>query len=237
LLLPYNLTYHTSNFHGAGGIGLCALALAPIGVVATWRDISSRALALLGWLLLSGWFVTQQESRFLIPVYVLSAVFAAAGWQYATRVSPGWMSRALCGTAVGISLAYGCYMIGVARKDDVHAAVSPAFAEAQRQSRVPFYESFRYLNREPSVAKTLILDRTVPPYYLDREYVKPFGQWEERPLPSIDEPAEILAHLHEFGITHVLDVRSEVSDFRVPANTPDLKLVFECDGQRVYHVE
>src|SRR5208283_435049 len=32
LLLPFNLTYHTSNFHGAGGIGLAPLALGPIGL-------------------------------------------------------------------------------------------------------------------------------------------------------------------------------------------------------------
>jgi hypothetical protein len=237
LLLPYNLTYHTSNFYGAGGIGLCALALAPFGVVAVWREAFSRMMVLLGWMLVSVWFVTQQESRFLIPVYALAAVFAVLGWRYGVRVSPGRLSRGLCGAAVAISIVYGCYMIGISRKDDVHAAVSGSFAEKQRLRRVPFYESFRYLNGETSVQKTLILDRCVPPYYLNGSYLKPFGQWGERPLEGIDEPAEILSRLHEFGFTHVLDVHSELSDFRAPENTPDLKLVFDRPGQRVYRVE
>ena len=128
-------------------------------------------------------------------------------------------------------------MVGISRKDDVHAAVSGSFAEEQRLRRVPFYESFRYLNLETSVQKTLILDRCVPPYYLNGRYLKPFGQWGERPLEGIDEPAEILSRLHEFGFTHVLDVHSELSDFRAPENTPDLKLVFDRPGQRVYRVE
>ena len=46
LKLPFNLTYHTANFHGAGGIGLCPLALAPFGVIATRRNIFAKALAL-----------------------------------------------------------------------------------------------------------------------------------------------------------------------------------------------
>ncbi len=33
LLLPFNLTYHTANFRGAGGIGLVPLALAPFGIM------------------------------------------------------------------------------------------------------------------------------------------------------------------------------------------------------------
>lgn len=238
LLLPYNLTYHTSNFHGAGGIGLCALALAPFGVVAIWRDAFSRALVALGWLLISLWFVTQQESRFLIPVYVMGAVFAVIGWKYSERVSPGWISHRLCETVVAISLAYGCYMIGVSRKDDLRASVSASFAAEQRRARVPFYASFAYLNAEPLVRKTLILDRSVPPYYLNRDYLKPFGQWGERPLPGIDSPADILRRLHEFGITHVLDVQSGISDFCVvPGSAADLQLVFEDNGQRVYRVE
>jgi 4-amino-4-deoxy-L-arabinose transferase-like glycosyltransferase len=47
LKLPFNLTYHTANFHGAGGIGLCPLALAPCGIVAMRRDTFARSVVLL----------------------------------------------------------------------------------------------------------------------------------------------------------------------------------------------
>ena len=41
LLLPFNLTYHTADFNGAGGIGLTLLAFAPLGLIAA-RVVSSR---------------------------------------------------------------------------------------------------------------------------------------------------------------------------------------------------
>src|ERR1700730_10705826 len=77
LKLPFNLTYHTSNFHGAGGIGLCPLGLAPFGIVALRRNSFAKLLVLLAFLLISLWYLTQQESRFLIHVYVIGAVFSA----------------------------------------------------------------------------------------------------------------------------------------------------------------
>src|SRR5262249_21623757 len=62
LLLPYNLTYHTSNFHGAGGIGIAPLAFGWIGVVAAWGENYARRLALIGFVLVTAWFITMQES-------------------------------------------------------------------------------------------------------------------------------------------------------------------------------
>ena len=235
LLLPFNLTYHTSNFHGAGGIGLCPLALAPFGIVAAWRDAFSKTLVLFAWLALTSWFLTQQESRFLIPVYAIAAIFSVLGWRYALEIAPSY-SKFLCAAAVAISVAYGVSMMALSRKDDLHSVVSPAFAARQRRDRIPFYDSFQYLNHDPTVRKVLILDRSVPPYYSDKSYLKPFGQWGERPVPGIDDPAAILARLHEFGVTHVLDVHSEVSDFRVCETGPALTLVFERPDQRIYRV-
>src|SRR5258708_14282529 len=34
--LPFNLTYHTADFSGAGGIGLPPLAFAPFGMFPAW---------------------------------------------------------------------------------------------------------------------------------------------------------------------------------------------------------
>lgn len=66
LLLPFNLTYHAANFHGAGGIGLAPLALGPIGLIAARREYFPKALGVFALLLTTAWFLTQQESRFLI---------------------------------------------------------------------------------------------------------------------------------------------------------------------------
>jgi hypothetical protein len=235
LLLPFQLTYHTAYFHGAGGIGLYALALTPFGLIASRRNAFARALALLALLLTVEWFVTQQESRFLIHVYAIGAIFAVLGWRYVASYSPRWGSF-LCGVTIGCSLAYGLFMIGTARANDVAAVFSSAFAERQRQEHIPFLDSFRFLNSEPSVEKVLILDRSVPPYYCDKPYLKIIGQWKEDVLPGIPDVHAALEHLGELHVSHVLDVRSEVSDFQVPVNTPGLALVFERPDQRIYRV-
>ncbi len=82
-LLPYNLTFHTANFHGAGGIGVCPLGLAPLGLIIARKDLFTRMMAIIGFVSLCAWFVTQQESRFLIPVYVITMILAVVGWRFA----------------------------------------------------------------------------------------------------------------------------------------------------------
>lgn len=236
LLLPFQLTYHTANFNGAGGIGLYALALGPFGLMASRKNPFTRALGLLALLLTAEWFVTQQESRFLIHVYTIGAIFAVLGWQYVVSRSPRW-GTFLCGVTIGCSLAYGLYMMGTARADEVAAVFSSSFAERQRQQRIPFLESFRFLNSEPVVQKVLILDRSVPPYYLDKPYLKIIGQWKEQVLPNVRNAGDALGRLDELRVSHVLDVRSEVSDFQVPPNTTGVTLVFERPNQRIYEVK
>jgi hypothetical protein len=235
LLLPFNLTYHTSNFHGAGGIGLCPLALGPLGIIASRRNSFAKMMVILGLLLTVVWFVTQQESRFLIEVYVMGAIYGVVGWRYA--VSNGrQFSRLLAGTIVVLSIAYGLFMIRRADSEGVRADFSAAFARERRYEEIPFLESFEFLNREPSVRKVLILDRFVPPYYCDKDYIKPVGQWGERTLPGGPDPLEVLERARDLNISHVLDVSSEIAPFQVKEKASGLTLVFEAINQRVYRV-
>ena len=236
LLLPFNLTYHTANFHGAGGIGLVPLGLAPIGLWSFRKDIAVRYLALLSFLLTAAWFVTQQESRFLIHVYVMAAILGVSGWRK-SRLTGGTLAKVVAGSLVAASLLYGTFMILNSQRNAVHAAVSPSYAETIREKQIPFVKSFEYLNGEPTVAKVLILDRSVPPFYLEKAYVKPVGQWGELTVPGIADASQALAVAKELGITHVLDVCSELSTFQVKADDARLKLVFESTNQRIYQVE
>ncbi len=236
LLLPFNLTYHTSNFHGAGGIGLAPLALGPLGFAACRRSGFVRMLAVLALVLTTVWFVTDQESRFLINVYAIASIFAVLGWRYAnslaSRVSP-----LLAGVVVACSLAYGMFMIGSARAEDIHAVFSASFAQQRRQERVPFLESFEYLNSDASVQQVLILDPSVPSYYLNKRYLKPFGQWGERTLPGASNLSGVLARIRDLHVSHVLDVDSGYFSFQVPQQTSGLSLVFERADQRIYRVD
>jgi hypothetical protein len=236
LLLPFHLTYYTSNFYGAGGIGICPLGLSIFGIVAKWRDLFARTLAILGFLLLVLWFVTQQESRFLIHAYVMSAIFAVFGWRHVKSVlAPS--SRWLGGAVVLLSVAYGAFMIGRERMGDVRTVVSARAAEKREQETIPFLESFQFINNDSSVRRVLILDPTVPPYYSEKPYVKPEGQWGERSLPGGRDSVEALKHVRELGVSHVMDVQSEVSSFRVPPDTQGLSLVLESKRQRIYRID
>lgn len=233
--LPFNLTYHTADFSGAGGIGLAPLAFAPFGVLASWRDKFARRLALIAFLLLLLWFLTMQESRYLIHFYALNAVFAVLGWRYVLSVT-GNRGRMLCATVVAISLGYGLFMIVKPQLAGLPAIFSARRAEQRRETHIPFVQSFDYLNHDPQFTKLLILDRSVPAYFSDKDYVKPFGQWGEQVFPDAATPAEILVRLNELHVSHVLDVQSTVSGFVVPTNYPGMVLEFERPGQRVYKV-
>ncbi|HWO36465.1 MAG TPA: hypothetical protein VNO32_47365, partial [Candidatus Acidoferrum sp.] len=76
----------------------------------------------------------------------------------------------------------------------------------------------------------------VPPYYLDRAYLKPFGTWGERVLPYATNAQDIMPHLKELGISHLLDASSDVGPFQVPRNLPNLQLVLDLPSQRIYRV-
>jgi len=128
-------------------------------------------------------------------------------------------------------------MIFGAQIDNLHAVVSPNFAQLRRERQIPYLASFDYLNSDPSVKKILILDRSVPPFYSRKPYVKPVGQWDELTVPQISNSPETLPHARELHVTHVLDVISPVSGFQIERPDPDLKLVFESTGQRIYRVD
>jgi hypothetical protein len=236
LMLPFNLTYHTSNFHGAGGIGLAPLALAPLGVVALWRDGFARALGVFAVLLTIAWFLTEQESRFLIAVYAAGAAFAVTGWNYARHAAPR-LGPALSGLAVACSILYGLFMIGSARAQDIHAVVSRAYAEKRAKDEIPFRDSFGYVNHEPSVTKVLALEPFLPGFYFDKDYVKLEGDKGEETLGDAADVDAVLKQLPQLGVSHVLDVRWKGQTFRIADGAPGLTLVFERADQRVYQVD
>ena len=195
-------------------------------------------MLLLAMLLLTvAWFFTEQESRFLIDVYVLGAIFSVVGW-YAVLENGRRLSKYLAAVVVLISCAYGAFMIGNASMGDVKAVFSPAYATFRREASIPYLSSVEYLNNQPSVHGVLILDRSVAPYYLNKNYVKPVGDWGERTLQGSPDSSQALSQAldHRLPVSHVLDVVSEVSPFQIKPGTPGLALVFEDKNQRVYRV-
>jgi len=234
-LLPFNLTYHTSNFHGAGGIGLAPLAFAPIGFIAYRNKPIVKMLSALGLLLLFAWFVTQQESRFLIHVYIMTSILGVLGWRHAVS-STYALSRILAVTIVLTSVSYGMFMIAKDWPEGVYVVISSAYAQENRNRNIPFLESFKYLNTSPAVTRVLILDRSVTPFYLEKDYVKPVGQWGERTLPGANTSLDALKNVRGLRISHILDVNSEASAFQIIEHNDGLTLVLNSKNQRIYQV-
>jgi hypothetical protein len=236
LLVPFNLTYHTANFRGAGGIGLIPLALGPLGVLVSRRNRLANGLVLFAVLQTSAWFVTAQVSRYLIPVYGLAAIFGVLAWEYVDGTSSKYI-RVVSALAVACSVIYGLVMILPDRSDDLHAALSPSFEAERRLREVPFLESFNFLNENPAVTKVLIPDPYVHAFYSDKTYLKPLGRWGEETLPNATDLRKLLPTLPSLHVTHVLDVAWPQGTFRLPDQPPGLTLVFQRPDQRVFRVD
>jgi len=233
-LLPFNLTYHTADFRGAGGIGLVPWALGPFGMVARRRDAFAKGLLLFAVLQVAAWFVTAQVSRYLIHIYGIGAIFGVLGWQYAVH-SVSRNARVLSAMVIAISILYGMFMIISDRVEDVHAALSNSF-EAKRRQEIPRVASFDYINGEPSVRKVLILNGGIAAYFIDKPYIKPFGRWGEQTLPGATNVPKVLYLLPSLHATHILDVTSEDGSFNLPDHSSSLTLVFEQEDQRIYRI-
>ena len=241
LLLPFHFTYHPALFlNGVGGVGVDLLALVPFGIVALCKDLFARVILLFVFLQTIIWFVTEQEARFLIHVYVILAVFAIFGWRYVNAKAPrgGPLLSAL---AVACSMLYGLFMIVGYRVEDLRAAVSSRFEQQRVAHEVPYVDSFEYLNENPAVKKVLVLAPRFPTFYLRKDYLKPVGRFGEQAIPGAHDTAKLLQNAAAMGITHVIDVRvddkeSPVQDFVLQAPPPNLRLIFQREDQRIYQL-
>jgi hypothetical protein len=235
LLLPFHLTYHTANFRGGGGIGLAILALGPLGMIARRHDRFALGLLLFGALQVGAWFATAQVARYMVHAYVIAAVFAVLGWDYAAEVGSR-SGRILSEVVVAISIVYGLWMIVKSRSEDMRAAASSSFEAKRQAEETPYAASFDYINRESSVRKILILNPGIAAYFIDKPYIKPFGRWGEQTLHATNPP-EVLRLLPSLHATHILDVIQDNGSFALPREAPGLTLVFERGDQKVYRID
>ena len=236
LLLPFRLTFHPANYiNGAGGVGLALLTLAPFGILVCWYRPFAKVTALFMFFFTVAWFLTAQDVRYILSVIVILAAFAIWGWQFVAKRAPR-LGPFLARLSIGVSILYGLTMIASARASDARATASSSYEELRKHQDIPYFESFAKLNQDPTVKKVLVLDPLVPTYYLEKDYIKPVGRFGERSLPEGVESPEILSDLPKLAVTHVLDVKNEEHGFRVLSQRPDLTLVLDLEGQRIYRV-
>jgi hypothetical protein len=231
LLVPWRFSMSPGTFHGAGGIGIVPLALAPIG----WFVARKRAgmAELTAWALFVGlvWFVTQQEARFAQVLFVLGAVLGALGASW--LASRSRLGKALSLLVTGVSIVYGAVTVvkatGPASLGPAAlSALSPSRAE-KRRDEIPFRRAFEALNAAKDVGRVLIVDPKAPPYYLEHPHTKIVGMYGETPF---DGPVT-LTRLAEVGVTHVFETDKHPAP---PWLLPHLELLFAADGARVSRI-
>ena len=236
LLLPFRLTFHPANYLcGAGGVGLTLLMLAPFGILVCWRDLFAKVTVVFMFFWTIAWFVTEQDARFLMQVFVIFAAFAVWGWRFVAQKAPRF-GPLLAGVSVACSILYGLIMIVPTRAPDVRATLSVSYEQWRKYRDIPFLESFNRLNQDPAVRRVLVLEPLVPTYYLEKDYLKPVGRFGEETLPQGTDLGAIFNNLCTLGITHILDVQYKGNGFRVPAQPSGLILVQEREDQRIYRV-
>jgi hypothetical protein len=221
--LPFTFTFFTAAFHGAGGIGLEPICFAPVGLLALRGDRRVRFLGLMALLLTVTWFFTQQEARFLMPVLSVSAVFAAGGASYLLWQQSRF-GRIVCWAAVAVSVVYGGVFIVQSQAKRLASLRSNAAEKQWLATNIPYAAAFGYLNGSADVKRVLLLDPTVPPYYLKKSYIKPKGPYGET---SPDDGSA----------SHILDVRSDIFHTEYQVTDPaGMHLVFSSEDARVYAV-
>jgi hypothetical protein len=242
LLLPWRFTFHTSLFHGAGGIGLAPLAFFPAAWVARRTTVMAWCLLWCALVTLI-WFGVQQEARFLTPAVIVMTAIAVVGAEALVEAWPR-VGAAAVAVVVLISLGYGGIIEARTYLARAISVVRPAADAARWRAEVPFASAFAYLNALPAPARVLILSWSVPPYYLRHDYLKIRGLYGERPLAEITTPADALARLPQLGVTHLLDVIPPASHNNQPLDgffvplppPPGLELVFQSPDARVFRV-
>jgi len=226
LLLPFNLAFFPAKFHGAGGIGLIPTAFAPLGFATRWGNRKLLTLALWALSLTAAWFLTQQEARFLIHVFAVTAILGALG-AVGSLGSGFRLLRILAVAVVTLSMSYGAAIIALDLCDPLRAVVSPQFAESYRRQVVPCVSAVDYLARVQNGKVVLVIDPAFPSYYLDGPYLKPLDPFGLRVFNDIVTRRDAVLAARRLGAAYLLDTDC-VSETRGGGH-PDFA-VMESDG-------
>ncbi len=231
LSLPFTLTLVPGSFHCGAGIGVALLALSPVGVYVVARmSRAGRLLVAFALLQSTAWFVTQQEMRFLIPVLAVCCACAAIGAAWLWPRS-GVVVRGLIVLIILCSYGYGLLTELRNRREELEAVASEAGAERRRQEMIPYRAAFDFLNRASGIVKILIINPFVPPYYLDRDYIKVSGPYGELPYGSITIE-QTLERVAGWGVTHLMDVEP----FQISLDDSRFRLIFEGSKVRIFRL-
>jgi len=82
------------------------------------------------------------------------------------------------------------------------------------------------------------LDENVAPYFINKDYIKPFGRWGEQTVTGAANLSKLMSMLPALHVTHILDVRFEGGSFHLPEHPPGLYSRFSSkENEVVYKID
>lgn len=217
LLAPWNLTMRARSFGlGAGGFGPLLLTFVPVSIFL--HPQAGFFLAYCGLFSLA-WFWSSQQLRLLLPILPALALLAALT---ICRLSSFRALRPATVVILALGLLYS-QTVNLTYNAQFWPVVfgwqsEESFLAAKLGFRYNAYEKLNQIL--PPAAKVLSNDRDC--YYLERDYL-----WADPALQGVIDyaayrsPEELLARLHDLGITHVFWFEDKETPLlpRIPKST------------------
>jgi len=209
LLAPVNLTLLPAMFGNLPGhpliynsLGPLFLALAPLGLIARWRQPLARSCALVAATWLLAWFILCQHLRYALPALAPTAVLAAVGAVSVLAARPGRVrlaARVVIGLALVISLAVNVW----SSTAQVRTTLGLVSQEEYLAAAFPEYPLFAWANANLPPESRVALVGETRGFYLQRPYVwADHSTWLQ--VSDTQGAQDLLRCLHRRGITHLL---------------------------------
>jgi hypothetical protein len=205
LLLPWNITMHAEHDSMVflGRISPAFLALAPVALVAAWRDRRVRLLFVVAALGLGLWAVGTQWLRYLVPLLPIAALALAGGLSRLPRWAAG--AVALCWL---LGLPANLRPVLSVARDQAPAALGLEPPSALLERQVTAWPAIRWVNEHSPADARVALMFSWQAALMERPWV--LGSVEDH-VPTRHFLAlhgdDALDVLRAQGVTHVLSSR------------------------------
>lgn len=223
LLLPWNLLAHARAFNGL----LTPLLALVATVLFVKRSKEINLLCAAAIILVTAWFLTYQEARFLFPAVALLAVICAYGAQefFKTTLSKRIVFAVIAVVLlanVGITLAY--------KHDAFPVAVGLEAREDYLLRTHENYAACKWANENLPTDAKIIFFTAETGYYCDRSVV--YSTFLDYGKPTNEQ--ELRSSLKELKATHVLvNLRQQEKILATNANAPLFKRL-EGNSEKVF---